>query len=291
MHKISVLSTSACSKPLWEICISVLSPLSACSKFKHAYGGRMCPRVHLSGESSSVFHHLYHCLLGDSPLFISMLCFSSHHSILPLPLTIPNPLLMHLSCLPPTCQQILILSPHTERRTTEGNMHEWTHKCRCALANNQACAYINVQTHAHRQYKDISAHMQQHWEWQSAPLLHSNTLRIWRATLPISGTLLHAVDFWRGKHTVMSTGYQPMPQLPTPPPASQPFTAHLSAVCLIERWHLCVRLERSTWHPRNSCNWKIRSLPFGGGRSKMETEASRSKWGPSNSHEVSDRQN
>lgn len=42
MHKISVLPTSACSKPLWKICISVLFPLSACSKFKHAYGGRMC---------------------------------------------------------------------------------------------------------------------------------------------------------------------------------------------------------------------------------------------------------
>lgn len=40
--KITALPTSACSEPLWELCISVLSLLSACSKFKHAYGGRKC---------------------------------------------------------------------------------------------------------------------------------------------------------------------------------------------------------------------------------------------------------
>lgn len=37
------------------------------------------------------------------------------------------------------------------------------------------------------------------WQRWSGSLLHSNTLRICKAALPISGTLLRAVELWRGK--------------------------------------------------------------------------------------------
>lgn len=72
---------------------------------------------------------------------------------------------------------------------------------------------LHTHTHTHRD-------MQQ----QNGSFLHSNTLRVCRGTLPISGTPLRTVDFWRGKHTLQSTRYQLMPLLPTPPPATLPFT-------------------------------------------------------------------
>lgn len=84
--------TCACSKPLPATCISVLFVLSACSNFKHAYGGRMCLRAtcaslrRLSSLSSSTI-----------VLFLSFcwIFHPAHHSILPL----PSPLLSTCICL------------------------------------------------------------------------------------------------------------------------------------------------------------------------------------------------
>lgn len=67
-------------KPLSEICISVLSLLSACSKFKHAYGGRMC----LWSPCASLWRVLL--CLSPTPrqlLFLLYAASLSHHSILP----------------------------------------------------------------------------------------------------------------------------------------------------------------------------------------------------------------
>lgn len=141
-------------------------------------------------------------LLLPISLFLSQ---SISHSYL-LPLT----LISHLLSAKPN----IMITHNVYTMDMQARMNEHTH----------AYAHINVQMHArahtHSSYKDTH----RHWEWQTGSLLHSNTLRICRATLPISGTLLRTVDFWREKHTVMSTAYQLMPQLPTPPPATWPST-------------------------------------------------------------------
>lgn len=224
--KITALPTSACFEPLWDICISVLSLLSACLKFKHAYGGRMClwsPCVSL--ESLSLTLSLPpRQLLFFFILYFSLITSSNPSSYLSISFSISS------SVSKPQYYCHTYKCVHAGYAST----HEWTHKRICTQTHNRA--YINVQTHAHRQYQDT--HMHRHWQWQNGSLLHSNTLRICRATLPISGTLLRAVDFWRGKHTVMSTvnwchNYPPLHLAPS---------TCVCALWVICRWLLYMKL-------------------------------------------------
>lgn len=255
--KITALPTSAC----FEKYAFLRCPLlSACSNFKHAYGGRMClwppsaslRRVllclSLSPQQLLYLSHssLYPTLLLSISLFLS---HSVSHSHLICQHT-PHIIVTHAHVCTPDKQARMSTHSHKyECRHTNMNMHTWMYKLRQADS-------LRTQPHSRALTQ----------QWQTGALLHSNTLRICRATLLISGTLLRAVDFWRGKHTVVSTGYQLMPQLP------HPSTCHpvLHKVYITRRWPQSVQYIKLEWHPRNECNWKIRSLPIGGGRSKME---------------------
>lgn len=170
------------SKPLpAAICISVPLLLSACSNFKRAYGGRMCLRAtcaslppcpplqlfffYLSAGFFSLRSslHLTSCQLFVFPPCICLAYSSSH-----LP---PAP--------PPRCIIVTRTSPEHAPASTR--------PCMC----NQKMHKL--------ERTDSKDHTHGLWRRWSASLLHSNTLRPCKAALPISGTLLRAVEFWRGK--------------------------------------------------------------------------------------------
>lgn len=76
------------------------------------------PHVHFSGESSSVFHSLYHYLCCNSFIFLQL--FSSHHSILPF--FLPYISLSYLSANP----NIIVTHTNVETQDRQACMNEHT---------------------------------------------------------------------------------------------------------------------------------------------------------------------
>ena len=149
-------------KPLSEICISVLSLLSACSKFKHAYGGRMC----LWSPCGSLWRVL-RCL-SPSPRQLLFLFYAASLSLIT-PSYPPSSYLsffspsqsIHLSHLLPVCKPPILLS-HVQMCTRWMCKHAWanthlyagTQPCTCIHKCTNSCTqtvsgHIGTHTHTH----------------------------------------------------------------------------------------------------------------------------------------------
>lgn len=138
-------------KPLSEICISVLSLLSACSKFKHAYGGRMC----LWSPCASPWRALL--CLSLSPRQLLFLLYAASLSLSSLHLTLLLPICLSLSHLLPVCKPPILLS-HVQMCTRWMCKHAWanTH----LYAGTQPCTCIHKCTNSCTQ--TVSGHIGAH---------------------------------------------------------------------------------------------------------------------------------
>lgn len=139
--KITALPTSACSEPLWEICISVLSLLSACSKFKHAYGGRKC----LWSPCAAYLWRVLLCLLFSLSISPWQLLFSLypasffHHLFLALFfLSLNFSLSLHLYFIFFLSPKSKIIVPHTLWVCTHGRKSRRKRK----YTDAQPCIFI-----------------------------------------------------------------------------------------------------------------------------------------------------
>lgn len=188
---------------------------------------------------------------------------------------ISSALYMHLSCLlyllpvippPHYCHTN---KPHTDPIDKHARVS--TKPCSC----NQKCT-------------NCKDHMHGLWRRSGGSLLHSNTLRICKAALPISGTLLRAIEFWRGKTSShihwLSTITHPSTCHPGWAPhchvrcsgdiCEWDFNDHhdTRGIYLIEKWGRFrlveedqkwkVRLPRCKWGPRDTCETEIKDPPF-----------------------------
>lgn len=118
---------------------------------------------------------------------------------------------------------------HTkEPRTNPMDKHARvsTRPCSC----NQKCPNWNPRT--------VQIICTGSWWRTSGSLLHSNTLRIYKAALPISGTLLRAVEFWSGKTSSRIHWLSTI----THPSTCHPDSAPRRHVYGTLRWHLRAEL-------------------------------------------------
>lgn len=145
-RKITTLPTSARCEPLCEICISALFPLSACSKFEHAYGGIMClwsPREPLWGV-----------VLSSTPssttaVFSFLLYFFAIISSFPPVLCLCISITISISFFLTVRKSQHYRHTYKCLNAAYASTRERTHKrIRAQIHNHE---YIDVQTHKHRQ--------------------------------------------------------------------------------------------------------------------------------------------
>lgn len=108
--------------------------------------------------------------------------------------------------------------------------HTYTQMHACTYAETCKCQFESLKLCIQAVKEHIQ--MNAYWQNQNGSLLHSNTLRKCKTTLPISGKLRRAVDFWRGSGTSVSASYL-MPLLPAPQTVHSPAHTLGSAPCLL----------------------------------------------------------
>lgn len=150
--------------------------------------------VHLSGEYSSVFNSQYHSLLGNCSF--SLCCISVLSLTSFIPISLSTPVCLCCSHLLPVNDVLLYCRTYKGVHTGLCNgAGQSTHVHWCTQMQNYADAHLkclNVCIQALHEHTQMSAQTE---IGRTVSFLHSNTLRKCKATLPISGKLLRAVDF------------------------------------------------------------------------------------------------